>query len=763
MKDLVKIKITVSKENENTCQVKIFQELRCIGEGEFRVNREDNSSPYDLWRKYYVKFYTCESLANENCEKGGGIKSGKDKLKKNLKFAEIQLLDYLDGCLKETGLRQQIEDICDLSQRVIIYFECQDLLLEKLPWEYCLSKNLDGHSSKVEILRMPTSFIESPLVDFQPRICTRILAIAGDDTGIDFNRDLASLNRLNLNVELFGNWSSDSKVKYKSFNDLLELLQDRQGWDIIYFAGHSGEDSRSGGFLRLENKRVTIVDIQQSLQQAVKNGLQLFFFNSCEGIDCGKRLVELGVPQVLVMREQVYDDVSHEFIDVLLENLGEGLDVNGAVKKACHIFNTDKFRNNFPSAFLIPSLFSRDDTISYKLEFTPVDKKPSNPFSNFYSYIRADVLKSHVFWLVLIAGIVPGIQSHVIDAEQALIPSIFRTPSDPSLVLVHIDRESLDASPLTRSKNPKPINRQYLASTIDRLAALKVKSIAIDYVFDPKDDKGNASDLQKLNSSIKQASSKGISLLLANDSRIPSQPLFSNITKGDIGFEYYGNFPQYIDRDMNPDSKMSLFSHGLAKKYADLNYGFLKKIPPCLSFVICPIIDYSQSPDRVYNRISARHLFDDTDLDLKNKIVLIAPGGYKEAGVEADVEGGDNYPLPLPIKLKNNKKYFSNNRPFTGSEIHAYVAHHLITDSFVMRISDLFVIVIAVFASLYIYRLPMRRQSYHNAILIATPIIYTGSCIVIYSIANVAIPFILPLVFYTAYNISKYRWKKFYG
>jgi CHASE2 domain len=757
MKDLVKIKIAVSKKNEDTCQVKIFQGLRCIGEGEFKVNRKDNRSPYDLWKKYYIGFYTCESSANENREKGGGIKLGKDKLKTNLKLTEIQLLDYLDGCLNETGLLQKIKYICDLSQRVIVYFECQDSLLEKLPWEYCLSKNLSTHSSKVEILRLPTGVIESHQFDPpQIRNCTRILAIAGDDRGLNFERDLASLKKLNVELVLFGKWSSELTVKDKSFKDLLILLEDRKGWDMIYFAGHSGEEDRLGGFLKLENKLVFISDIKQNLIKAVKNGLQFVFFNSCEGMDCGKKLIELGVPQVLVMREQVYNDVSHDFLDVLLKELENGLDINGSVKKACHDFNTDDFRDKFPSAFLIPSLFSRDDTTSCKLKFITVDK-------NLYSYIRANLLKLSALTSILIAGIVPGIQSHVIDAEQALIPSIFRTPSDPSLVLVHIDRESLDASKFTRSKNPKPINRQYLAKSIDRLAALKVKSIAIDYVFDPKDDENNTSYLQELNSSIKKASSNSISFLFANDSNVPSQPLFSNITKGDIGFEYYGNFPQYIDRDMNPGSKMSLFSHGLAKKYADLNYGFIKKIPPCLSFVICPIIDYSQSPDRVYNRISARHLFDDTDLDLKNKIVLIAPGGYKEAGVEADVEGGDNYPLPLPIKLKNNKKYFSNNRPFTGSEIHAYIAHHLITDSFVMRISDLFVIVIAVFASRYIYRLPMRRQSYHNVILIVTPIIYTGSCIVIYSIANLAIPFILPLVFYTAYNISKYRWKNFYG
>jgi CHASE2 domain-containing sensor protein len=762
MIDIIKIKIAVSKKNEDIYQVKIFQELRCIGQGEFRVNRENSDHPYNLWRKYYDQFYTYKPSTNESREKGGSIGLTIEDLKKKLKFTEAELLKYLSGCLQQTGLLKKIKDICDLSQRVIIYFECQDNVIENLPWEYCLSKNLDSYSVKVEILRLSTGVIEfHPFYPTQDRNCTRILAIAGDDLGLTFDRDLASLKQLNnVDIELFGKWPSDLIFKYKSFDDLLMLLEDKRGWDIIYFAGHSGTDNSLGGFLKLENRKTFITDIEQSLSKAVENGLQFVFFNSCEGISCGNQLIELGVPQVLVMREKIYNDISHEFLDILLKKLEKGLDVNAAVKETCHNFSTDKFRDRFPSAFLIPSLFSRDDTISYKLKFVPVDE---SLYSNSFSYVLSNRLKLSALILTLITGIFPGINSHVIDAEQAAI-SIFRTPSDPSLVLLHIDRESLDASPLTRSKNPKPINRQYLANSIDRLAALKVKSIAIDYVFHPKDDKNNTLYLQQLNSSIKKASNSGISFLLANDSKVPSQPLFSNITKGDIEFEFYGNFPQYIDRDINPSSNILLFSYALARKYTELNYGLPTKIPRCLSFVICPIIDYSQSPDSVYTRISARHLFDDTELeDLKNKIVLIAPGGYKEAGVEEDEDGGDNYPLPLPIQLTKTKKYFSNNRPFTGGEIHAYIANHLITDSFVMRISDLLVIVIAVFASRYIYRLPMRRQSYHKAILIVTPIIYTGSCIVIYSIANLAIPFILPLVFYTAYNISKYRWEKYYG
>jgi len=87
------------------------------------------------------------------------------------------------------------------------------------------------------------------------------------------------------------------------------------------------------------------------------------------------------------------------------------------------------------------------------------------------------------------------------------------------------------------------------------------------------------------------------------------------------------------------------------------------------------------------------------DFDLKYlssyPIVIIAPGGYRQAGV--DREGQDNFPVPMAIAYWREKYPASATVPyiFVGAEAHAYTVDHFLSRHLVVPIPDIWMMAIA--------------------------------------------------------------------
>jgi energy-coupling factor transporter ATP-binding protein EcfA2 len=69
---------------------------------------------------------------------------------------------------------------------------------------------------------------------------------------------------------------------------------------------------------------LTISELQEGLKKAKSRGLQLAIFNSCDGMGLALKLQELRIPQVIVMREPVPDEVAHKFLRYFLEEYVQG-------------------------------------------------------------------------------------------------------------------------------------------------------------------------------------------------------------------------------------------------------------------------------------------------------------------------------------------------------------------------------------------------------------------------------------------------------
>jgi CHASE2 domain len=335
-----------------------------------------------------------------------------------------------------------------------------------------------------------------------------------------------------------------------------------------------------------------------------------------------------------------------------------------------------------------------------------------------------------------------------------------------------------------------PINSSYLASIISKVSQANVKFIAVDYLLN-KPSTNKFEDLELANS-IRDSESRDVNFMFASKIKNAKNiSIHSNLNikslhrtiSGDMDYNFYNyeNFPHYITSWNQEIGELVPFSYGLAVMMSSQDrmmssqdrvidrwnqntvHNKIAAINTPLPWLTSLIIDYSWSPDRIYNRISARqlspespNLVEDIKLDLKDKVVLIAPGGYDDAGVYEF--GEDNLPLPLAIKLrsilgiKNHRgvDYYRNNHDFTGSEVHAYTADQIANNSNIIRIQDSLIMIVAIIfiESAIVYKVYASKK-----VLIGSSTLYISLCISLYCIANISIPFLLPLAISFIYRI----------
>ena len=123
----------------------------------------------------------------------------------------------------------------------------------------------------------------------------------------------------------------------------------------MFFAGHSQTEGKTGRIYLNEdttNNSLTIEQLQASLKIAIANGLKLAIFNSCDGLGLADELKGVGVPQMIVMREPVPDEVARQFLKYFLEDFSQGNSLYIAVRNARQ--RLEWMEDEFPCASWLP-------------------------------------------------------------------------------------------------------------------------------------------------------------------------------------------------------------------------------------------------------------------------------------------------------------------------------------------------------------------------------------------------------------------------
>jgi CHASE2 domain-containing sensor protein len=263
-------------------------------------------------------------------------------------WLKAESFQKIDRCLR---------DHHDLNSEMQFLIKTDDQKLQTIPWQ---EWEFFTNRPNAEVAICPED-CAPPQAITSNRTCLRVLLVLGDSTNIDIEQDkqdwqsYQATGRVELEI-----------LNQPTLSELHDFLWDQQGWDIFFFAGHSS--SETGGILKLrQNQSITLEQLRHELSHAIRSGLKLAIFNSCQGLELARTLVDREpiIPQVIVMREVVSDAVAHQFLKSLLNEFFRGKPLYPSIRSARERLNNAK--NVPPCADWLPILFQNPTVGSLSL------------------------------------------------------------------------------------------------------------------------------------------------------------------------------------------------------------------------------------------------------------------------------------------------------------------------------------------------------------------------------------------------------------
>jgi CHASE2 domain-containing sensor protein len=490
--------------------------------------------------------------------------------------------------------------------------------------------------------------------------------------------------------------------------------------------------------------------------------LQFAIFNSCNGLSIAESLINLGLSQVVVMREPIQDDVAKDFLIHFLSALSNHQNVQEATLSACQFLKLEK-NLTYPSAYLIPSLFSHPQAKPFRLA-TP----------NWRSHLKLwklDCREAIAVGLFAFMSSLLPIQSALIDQRQ-LVQAFYRQSTtqgtqaqSPPVLLVQINEESFQKDGITLIE--QNLDRRYIAKIVDLISQSESSVVGIDYLLfrhQPSGDRILAKSLAAATQSGKQFVFAATQDVQSNQTWVTALPEFKQFgSSGDM--DLLGDPPFYARAigDTSTASEMLPFAYqivrlaqsatpkkpynpqALDRHNSRLYFQPITQLSALMGQTwLHPLIDFSISPNQVYQSIPSWKLLRNQD-KLKNAIVLIVPEGQLDAGV---TPGEDYFISPLAFK------FWQPNATATlsGGTIHAYLVHSLLADRIIIPIPDLWLVGVAAIAGKGAIILLAQRQSRHRTKwFFIIPILYGLASLQVYISYSVLLPFLLPTLTYLAF------------
>lgn len=772
---------------------------------------------YSAWRAAYLSYY--QQALRGRVKAIGHLHNLEADWHSQLVQAEAKLLFEFHRWLGHGNLFEMQKELLqakpdspraaghNLSATPIeLFLTCEPMAVARLPWE---TWDLGCH---IQIVRSPPTLRSAPPLELSPRRGkrTRVLAILGDDTGLNFEAERAALNthRAWLDIHYVG-WQPKENP-HTLRERICQTIAHSQGWDILFFAGHSNEAALLDGQIAIApNITIFVRDLAPYLQQAQRRGLQFALFNSCSGLDIAHGLISLGLSQVAIMREPIHNQVAQVFLVQFLQHLAQGQDVQGALKTTCQWLKQAQ-RLHYPSADLVPSLFRHPQSVPYRL-------RPRG-WQSIWQRWRPTWTEALAVGALTLLSLLPGVQDWLMD-QRVFAQAVYRTITNqdlaqagPPILLVQIDQETFTRSGITEYK---PISRALLAAIITQLTALEARVIGLDYLLDlaqPDHDPSLHLVVQQavehhqvwpvfITVETSGGAWAGVhpqvatpAWVLQGDAWVPlwhvlprrtaahGRPAFSyqmvvahwlsQTALGghsavpqpgraepslDAAVQNYLASVQRRGEASHPSPAAGLFSpraqlHPLTATSYWLNQRWLQ-----------PLLDFSIPPEQVYATIPAWQLLEspgtisprlETDT-LADVIVIVAAGGYLQAGVVAD--GDDNLPLPPAIDYWYGRSGQRANH-FTGGEAHAYMAHHFLVNRLVVPIPDFWMVLALALAGkalvFYWSDRPHRRLMIY---LVAATTGYGLFSLQLYISGAILLPWLLPSLVLWLYGVSILR------
>ena len=331
------------------------------------------------------------------------------------------------------GIDRKLRTLLVPNDEIQVVITADVTAVLQFPW--CLW-NFFEDFPKAELALSPMNYMRShPSGDRIKRAKVRILAVLGDSQGIDVTRDRDLLAQL-----------PDAEVQFliePTRSQLSEHLWDAaQGWDVLFFAGHSSSQER--GEIQINpTTTLTVEQLKYGLKQAIAQGLKLAIFNSCDGLGLAWDLAELQIPQMIVMREPVPDRVAQVFLTQFLAAFSQGKSLFLAVREAKE--KLQDIEETFPGASWLPVICQNPAEVSQHWQDWMLLPKPKRTLPTrleLKTLILSSAIATGFVLGVRALGMLQTIELSAFDQSIKLRPASL---PDSRLLVVTITEEDIQA------------------------------------------------------------------------------------------------------------------------------------------------------------------------------------------------------------------------------------------------------------------------------------------------------------------------------
>ena len=343
-----------------------------------------------------------------------------------------------------------------------IILETSDPQVQKLPWH--LWQLLEAYPY-AELTFSVSDWRPLPPAIYNPSSQLRVLAAFGSSDGLDLTPDLTTLNSLSDSSK-----AELSVLESPSLNHLHEQLWQPQGWDIFFFAGHSETQGTTGVIDLNPREQLTIEQLKFALSKAIKQGLKIAIFNSCDGLGLAQQLSELQIPYIVVMREPVPDPVAQQFLQYLLAAFVAGEPFHVAVGEARQ--RLAGLDTDVPCASWLPVVWQNPTASA--IYWQDLQRQTPKPLAHARTAWRALILNSCIASGIVLAVRLLGLLEPLeLAAYDHLLYQRPIEPMDRRVVVVEISEEST-------SKYGYPLPDKVLTNLIDRITQGEPLAIGLD-------------------------------------------------------------------------------------------------------------------------------------------------------------------------------------------------------------------------------------------------------------------------------------------
>src|SRR5919199_1925694 len=357
------------------------------------------------------------------------------------------------------SIREKWLEKVSTADEVQLLIRADNQQLWQLPWHQW---ELLQRYSFVEIGLSCLEYERPPRVEMPPhRDKVKILAILGNSEGIKVEEDRQRLENLPNAATTFL-----VEPQRQELNDQLW----EQAWDILFFAGHSQTEGERGRIYLNQTDSLTLDELSFALKKAVEGGLQLAIFNSCDGLGLARELEQLHIPQLIVMREPVPDQVAQEFLKYFLDSFASGKPLYRAVQEARQ--RLQGLEDSFPCASWLPVICQNPAAMPLKWPELP---EPSTPptlplWHRFRRILGMSLIVTSVLMGVRSLGL---LQTWELKSYDQLLRQRPSEPADSRILLV-----GADEADIREYKHPLP--DAVLAQLIEKLEQYRPVAIGLD-------------------------------------------------------------------------------------------------------------------------------------------------------------------------------------------------------------------------------------------------------------------------------------------